>query len=411
MRVRELTADDLLPYQRLTRLAFGGGPVTEQEARPFSPGLIPLGISSADLPGGADGVIAAGAQIRRDRITLGGGTADCGGIGGVAVHPAHRAGGLFRHLMTAVIARCAAEGMAFSMLYPANVAIYRALGYQIVTQVQKIQVPLLDLQRLRPVPGTRLEPVTAESFERVHALYRELTAGDNGMLTREGPLFPTGHPGGTWEAVLLTGEDGTDRGYLSFTRTGGEEGIGLEVHEVLGRTREDRLALLRSLGTWSTVTEQARIRVRAEDPLLDALPGGRTRMDPQLQPWVMVRVIDTAAALSARPAPAGLEGTLRLVVTDDTVPAGTARAAGEFVVRIADGRVAVDLEGAADGSDVGGVSGSVHLDVHAAALLLIGGRSIADAERLGLGARADAPARALLDTLLSGPRPAVMDQF
>lgn len=407
MPVRDLSDADAAAYRRLCALAFGGDPGPEPE-RPFTPGLIPLGADSADLPGGARGVLAAGAQIRRDRVTLGGGEAGCGGIGGVAVHPAHRGGGLFRELMTAVVARCAAEDMAFSMLYPANVSIYRGLGYQVVSQVQHLDVPLLDLARLRPVPGRRTVPVTADGFPRVHALYRELTAGSNGMLTREGPHFPLGHPGDPWQALLLVDDEGCAHGYVSFTRSGGD-GPGLEVHEILGRTREDRRALLHSLATWSTVTERVRLRVQVEDPVLDALPGGAVRRDPRVIPLVMMRAVDTAAALTARPAPAGLTGALTLRVEDDTVPAGTARAAGAWTVGIADGTVTAEELPAPEAADP--ALPAVHLDVHAASLLLAGGRSLADAERLDLGVRADPAARTLLDALLAGPRPSVMDQF
>ena len=158
-----------------------------------------------------------------------------------------------------------------------------------------------------------------------------------------------------------------------------------------------------------------------EDPVLDALPGGRARHDPQVMPLVMVRVTDTAAALAARPAPAGLQGALRLEVDDAALPAGATAAAGTWRVEITDGAVrTVPLPGhegrQADGQDDGLHNDAkdlpaVRLDVHAASLLLIGGRSLADAERLGLGVQADPAARTLLDALLAGPRPAVMDQF
>src|SRR5699024_2704238 len=92
MTVRELTAEDRSAYRRLSSGAFGG-PVDDAPPAAFDLAQIPLGIDSAALPGGADGVIAAGARIRRDRITVAGGVADCGGIGGLAVHPAHRGDG------------------------------------------------------------------------------------------------------------------------------------------------------------------------------------------------------------------------------------------------------------------------------------------------------------------------------
>ena len=414
MRVRDLTADDFVAYRRLSGGAFGGPVATE--ARPFAPGQTPLGIDSAALPGGADGVIAAGARIRHDTISLGGGVATCGGIAGLAVHPAHRGDGLFGSMLSAVIDRCAQEGMAFSMLYPSNPGIYRRYGYQVVAQGNAMIVPLVDLQRLRPTPDRRLVPVTEETMPRLRALYRELTAGENAMLRREGPLFPGGLPAEGWQGLLLEDSQGRDHGYLSWTRVPErDDGVGLEVHEALGRTRADRSELLRSLGSWSTVTELVRVRLLTEDPLLDVLPGGRLRPDPQVLPLVMMRVIDTAAALRARPAPAGLQGTIRLVVEDGTVPAGSCRAEGTWIVTATEGTVGVSQEGAVD-DDPTNPSGSAELgaavlDIHAASLLLTGGRRLADARRLGLRASADPSAEHFLDTLLAGPRPSVLDSF
>ncbi|MBP2407662.1 GNAT family N-acetyltransferase [Brachybacterium fresconis] len=423
MRMRDLTADDYVPYRTMTSGAFGGV-MEDTGPRPFDPGQTPIGIDSTELPGGVEGELAAGARIRHDRITLGGGVARCGGVGGLAVHPAHRGGGVFGQLLTAVIARCAAEGMATSMLYPSNPSIYRRFGYQVVARGERLVVPLVDLQRLPPVTGRHLVPVTAATLPRLHALYRELTAEDNAMLLREGPLFEQGMPGKGWSALLLEDESGTDHGYLSWTRVPGP-GPGLEVHEILGRTRHDRLALLRSLGSWSTVLEEVTLRLRTEDPVLEALPGGGARPAPGPVPLVMMRVIDTAAMLRARHAPDTLRGTIRLEVADGTVSSGTCEAAGRWRVTAADGSITVEPEDgeAADGGaragdadpdgdgDGTGTLGTVHLDIHAASLLLVGGRTLADARRLGLGAAADPSAESFLDALLAGPRPSVMDAF
>lgn len=431
--VRSLTTADAAAYRALSAGAFGGrfDLTPEEAAAPLSPGQSVLGIDSSAMlaatgaadgggadGGGADGVLAAGARILHHEIALGGGRARSGGVAGLAVHPAHRGDGLFGAMVDAVIARCDAEGIPFSMLFASNPEIYRRHGYQVVARPESLVVPLVDLQRIRPVPGRRTLPVTAATMPRLRALYTELTAGDNGMLRREGPHFPEGLPGGGWEAVLLVGEDGTDRGYASWTRRrpgpGTAEGRELEVHEVLGRDRDDLRALLRVLGTWSTLVEELRLRVRTEDPVLDVLPGGRARRASDAVPLVLMRVIDTAAALAARPAPAGVHGALRLIVEDATVPPGTCRAAGAFDVVAVGGQIRVlaqEPTEAAASADLDSL-GTVHLDVHAASLLLTGGRSLADARRLGLRAEADDPrAAALLDALLAGPRPSVLDAF
>lgn len=415
MPVRELTTKDRPAYRALTAQAFAGDP-GDLAPGPFGGGEIPLGVDSADLPGGQDCVLAAGARIRRDTIALGGGTTSCGGIGGLAVHPAHRGGGLFGELLEAVLERCRDEGMAFSMLYPSNPAIYRRYGYQVVARTERIVVPLGELQRLRPVPGRRLVPVTEATMGRLRALYEELTAGENAMLRREPPLFPAGLPGAPWAAVLLQDEDGADRGCLSFSRVHpGADGAGLEVHEILGRDRDDLLALLHHLGSWSTVTSAASVRLRTDDPVLDVLPGGGLRTADDIVPLVMMRLVDTARALRDRPAPARLTGGVRLEVVDSTPAASVCCAAGQWDIRAHGGEVVVD-DVTVDGAPVDGVDASAdvpwaRLDVHAAALLLIGGRTLADARRAGLLAEADPEGETFLDTLLRGPRPSVLDAF
>src|SRR5699024_11237960 len=78
---------------------------------------------------------------------------------------------------------------------------------------------------------------------------------------------------------------------------------------------------------------------------------------------------------------------------------------GTISVTDADARDTVTDSGPAE------VLGSCHLDIHAASLLLVGGRTLADARRLGLRADADPSAEAFLDALLAGPRPSVLDAF
>lgn len=418
LRARDLGQEDFLAYRALTIDAFGGRE-TETENRPFTPGQSVIGVDSSALPGGADGVLAAGARIRHDEIALGGGVALCGGVAGLAVHPAHRGGGLFDETVRAVVARCQADGMAFSMLFPSNASIYRRHGFQNVMEQWEVIVPLQDLVRLRPAPGTRIVPVTEETMPRVRRLYRELTAQENGMLRRKGPLFPERLPGDGWSALLLEDEHGQDRGYLSCTRAASEGAeTGLVVHEVLGRSRADLVTLLASLGSWSTVLDRVRIRLRTEDPLRDVIPSGHLHQARGDREVVQVRVIDTVKALKARPAPDWLRGGIILEITDDSLSAGLCEAAGRFRVG-ADGGVttAKQLSPADAGdqpgepADDGATLGTVRLDIHAASLLLIGGRSLADARRLLLHAEADPDAEAWFDALVAGPRPAILDAF
>ncbi|MDO5661533.1 MAG: GNAT family N-acetyltransferase [Brachybacterium sp.] len=403
MLVRRLTDDDAVPCRRLGAQAFGG-PMPEENPRPFSPGEVALGIDSASLPGGADGVLAAVARVRRDRIVIGGREVGCGGVAGLVVHPAHRGEGLFHAILGACLDACAEEQLPWSMLYPSHPGIYRRHGFQVVARTLAAVVPIAALSGLARPEGLRTVPVTDGAFDRVRDLYRASLAGENGMLLREGPLFPAaGMPGGGFDAVLVEDDAGQARGYMSYThRTENEEPVGLDVHEVVAGDRAARIALLRSLAGWSTSITAARIRLRSDDPVLDVIPGGTVQLEmDEASSQVMMRVVDVAAALRARGAPTDLSGHIALEVQDE-------RSGGSWQVTAAGGDVT--CEDLTSGAAPAGTP-TATLDIHALSLLLAGGRRVTDAERLGLGVRVDPAARAFLDTLVAGPRPSVMDAF
>ncbi|MFC0673901.1 GNAT family N-acetyltransferase [Brachybacterium hainanense] len=397
--VRELGPADRPAVDRMISLAFGGrSPRTEPE--PFPAGVTALGID------GPEGDLAASLLLREDAIALGAGSVRCGGIAGLSVHPGHRGQGHFGALLREALARSTARGDAFSMLYPSHQGIYRRLGYQTVAQVRRYVLPLADLQGIRTDPSLRISPVLAADMPALRALYLAMAHRENALLLREGPLFgDDGLPAAPWNAVIVRDGTSAPRGYLSYARTAdGVGGTGLEVFDLVGEDRAALEALLSWLGSWSTVVSSALVRTRTEDPLLDVLPGAGLRPDPRTVPLVMMRLLDTAAALEARTAPPGLEGEVHLEVEDAAVPEGVCRAAGVRAVRVRSGRVEVLPAGSSP-------LPRTRLDVHAAALLLAGGRTLAEARRLGLRADADPAAEAFLDTLLAGPRPSVLDFF
>jgi predicted acetyltransferase len=406
-----LEPQDLPAYRRLVASAFGG---TVDESRPLAPepGQVVVGLRSADLPGGRDGVIAGGLTVRSDTLLLGGRRVRSGGISGLAVHPAHRGGGLFSALLRGAVQQCVRDGQGLSMLYPSHPGIYARGGWQRIGTVDRVLIPLGDLGSLRRVPGRRIVPVTQENWPVLCRLYAQVAAGENAMLVREPPLFtPDTMPPLPYEAVLVIDDDGRPRGYVSWTRvqeqapTPGIGGVGLDVHELLATDAESRRALLRVLGSWSTVAACARVRLLADDPLLELLGPGSVRPDPRPLDTVMLRVTDVARALGERGAPEGLEGTLRLDVTDPLVE----EVGGSWQVRIGGGltRCTPLPRASADGAG----SARARLDVRTLALLVAGGRTVADARRAGHALEVDPSAAMLLDALFAGPRPSVLDAF
>jgi predicted acetyltransferase len=411
-----LAAEDLPAYHRLVASAFAGDHDDSVTPAP-EPGRQVVGIASRELPGGVDGVLAAGLTVREDTLVLGGNRVRCGGISGLAVHPAHRGGGLFSTLLRGAVEQCVRNRQGLSMLYPSHPGIYARAGWQRIATVDRVLAPLGALAGSRPVPGRRIVPVTRENWHEVGRIYAQVAAGENAMLVREPPLFdPATMPALPYEAVLVTDEDGTPLGHMSWTRVQGRVevpgtgAVGLEVHELLARDQDSRRALLRVLDSWSTVVACARIRLLTDDPLLELLGPGSVRPDPRPLDTVMLRVTDVATALAQRGAPAGLDGALRLTVRDPLV----AGVGGSWDLRIGDG--AVTSTPVRDTSADGAHPDRAHparadLDVRTLALLIAGGRTVADARRLGHHLEADAEATRLLDALCAGPRPSVLDAF
>lgn len=409
MPVRELGTDDLLPYRRLTAHAFGGV-VDETAPTPFNEAEVPLGVPSQDPPGGVPGVLAAGLRIRADRLVLGGREVRSGGIGGLAVHPAHRGGGLFGALLRAAISRSAADGQGVSVLYPSNPGIYRRAGWQWISTTTHMELPLADLSVLPRPQDRHLTPVIGDGHRVVRALYRELAERENALLVRDGPLFEGSHVSdGATEYVLVRHDSGTAGGYMSFSRRpDGQDGVGLEVHEIMAHDTADRLALLRCLGSWSTVSPRARIRLLTDDPVADLVPHGSFRLTagPPIS-MAMLRVTDTRAALEQRGAPAALRGTITLAVDDPFMPEHS----GTWAVTARDGAVEVTPAAPAPAPEAAATEGRASMDVRTLAYLFAGGRSVRDARRADLPIEADADATGFLDALFAGARPSVMDHF
>jgi predicted acetyltransferase len=406
MPLRVLGPEDHRAYRLLTASAFGGTPPDPDapDATP-DPGETVLGIDSQDLPGGVPGVLAAGLAIREDTILLGGRRVRCAGISGLAVHPAHRGDGLFRRLVEGIVDHGGASGAGLSML--SNPGIYTRAGWQRIGDVGRVVVPLAELGRLPRVPRRHVSPVTEENWSAVLGLYAEIARGENGLLVREAPLFDRSKPAAPYEAVLVADDEGRPTGYISWTRTQNRDAgagvgpIGLDVHEMLALDQDSRRALLRVLGSWSTSVHSALVRLLTDDPLLELLPQGTLRPAPRSLDPVLLRVIDAPVALTQRGAPAGIEGSLRLRVIDDYLPERT----GTFDLAIGGGEIEVTPV-----PDVPPGPGT-SLDVHALALLIAGGRSIADLRRAGHEVTTDASGAALLDSLFPGPRPSVLDSF
>jgi predicted acetyltransferase len=338
-----------------------------------------------------DGAVVAGAFVLPTEQCVGGALVPCAAISFVAVAPEHRGRGAGRELMTAVLEEARAAGTALSCLHPANLSLYRRVGYEVAARRAWTRARLDALPRAGD-PAATVAELADPAPEDLEALHRAWVARTPGALLR--------HPA-MWAALLgwapdpvraaLAYTDGELTGAAVFTR-GADDAL-LRVQALVALDRPAALALLahlaghRSIFTevqWPSAPFDPFAHLLAEEPL-DARSRG-----------VMVRVVDVAAALAGRSYPPALAARLELELADAALPAN----AGRWRVEIADGRAEVDRGG----------RGSVGLDARALAALFTGHATPAALTAVG-GLRAAPPDAALLHAAFAGPSPVVNEEF
>ena len=285
MTVRELSADDWPQLRRLSGLAFG---YTPSEEPPTETAATRLGVFDGDR------LVAVAVGRPYDQWWCGRVVPMCG-IASVAVHPDARGRGLVRLLMAAVVRQTSAP---LSVLFPTAPGVYRPLGWEVVGTLDETTVPLSCFVT-KPPAGVTTRSAAREDLSRLHELYAERGRSGSGLLTREGPSFPTG-PEGLLEVDVVTvvEEDGRITGWISYGRGQGyRHGGPLRVLDCVTTTPGSLSALLSGLVSWSAVVDEVRWRGSTTEL---ALAVGRPVPPPTTaQPW-MLRVLDVPAALQAR---------------------------------------------------------------------------------------------------------------
>jgi predicted acetyltransferase len=251
---------------------------------------------------------------------------------------------------------------------------------------------------VRRPDGIDVRPATADDIPATQELFRAMARGGNGIMERAAPLHDTSPDGvlGSVDGISVAVGDGGVEGYASWDREGGYERSGrIRVVDLVGATADATSALLAMLGTWASVAPTIVVRLPEGDPATLLASFTDTRVEAR-DPW-MLRVIDAAAAVAARGWPPHLNGSLDLLIEDETCPwnAGPHR---------------LVLEGGEGRLESGG-SGAVRLSIRGLAIVYAGACSPAVLRRAGLLAGGDADADAFLSAAGGGPPPALLDYF
>ena len=251
------------------------------------------------------------------------------GVASVAVAPEERGRGTGRALVRALLGLIGDRGFPVSVLYPATLALYRSLGWEIAGVLSQLRIPARSLRSLvapdaslpGPAPGTaasvaphprmrRCGPRDATdvlaTVGRVHQALR-----DCGPNTRD-------------EAAVARWLSDEQRfaylapdGFLAYRWQHGHDE--LLVERAIASSAAATRAIWGIVASHSSIASRVQATVGPADPVQwlttdpDVSPAGRTA-------W-MLRVLDAAAAVAGRGFPPGVELTAVLRLADPDRPA------------------------------------------------------------------------------------------
>ena len=253
-----------------------------------------------------------------------------GGVGGVAVSPAHKRQGIARALLTWYLNHYRARNAPFAILHPFRLDFYRAIGFGYGTPVHRFRFAPATLRDDGARGTARL--LDENDTDALIACYERVRVRTHGLIAKH--RIPTERLLADAALRYVGVEDGGIlRAFMQTSATaGGERMRNTDELSVRDLTYEDEASLAALLGYLRSQRDQfARVVVESQDPafyLASADP--RDGSDLAVAPpathrvaetglGVMYRILDAPAALATLPA-AAAPFTLRIDVDDAFLP-------------------------------------------------------------------------------------------
>lgn len=354
--IRQAIADDQPQLAALGQECFG------YPAADF-PHRDPNGDGRTTWVATADDAVVASVVHRRYESWFWGALVPTCGIAGVKVSTEHRGSGLMSRLLQHVLDDARAGGAVLAGLYPSAPALYRPLGFEVITTMDtEVVVPTHVFARVKP-GTTTLRRATEADLPGIRDCLDEWARHHNGPLTHRGASFP--------DRLLLEGsttvavdEAGRVTGYACWERHGASQPDSrVEVEELVTTDVEALRSLLASIGTHAMVAPQTVITASADDAMRLVLPSAEWQV--RRQDDYMLAVLDVDAALTGRRYPGFVD-----VETTFSVDDGPTRR-----LQVKDGAATLEtVDGPA----------STHFSRRGLAVVYAGAQPCAEARRAGL---------------------------
>ena len=317
-------------------------------------------------------------------------------IGGVAVAPEARGGGIGAALVADYLRAAREAGCAISALYPATYGLYRRTGYGEAGDMIRHELSTAALATGRPpADGTTVREHDGDET-LLRDLYRRYAARSAGLLERLDQHW-AGRTRTTGPQALHTfvaERDGQAVGYVSFAQRREAGGRLADVRDFAPLDRGASRALLAFFGGHQYNIAKVRFWGPPNDPrLLDEPHTGRRA--ERTEPW-MLRIVDLPAALERRGYPDVVTAELHLEHHDELIPANS----GRWIVRVTEGRASVERGG----------DGTIRTNARALSTIYAGGYRASDIAG-GTNLSAAPIDLARLDTVFTGPAPWIANHF
>src|SRR6476661_7911410 len=293
-----------------------------------------------------DGEMRAAMLLHNMGLWFGGGVVSTGGLSGVATPPQYRRQGLVGRLLAVELEEMRAAGQPLCALYPFYFPFYKRFGWAHVSDSVSYTIPIERLP-VTPMDGTwrPLRVVTdprpkdaplAEIAEAdraiLRSLYEQWAQRRNGLVARDDQWWRATLSGPTQNVFLWLDPAGEPRAYLRYSfKSTGEWERQLIVREMVALDLPAQRAVWAFIRNHDSQASEVVVREAEDSRLLAMLDDPRVKIT--LDPGFMLRMVDVAAALSARKYAPGVRGQTTLEVVEGL----TERAPRVYHLEIADG--------------------------------------------------------------------------